>query len=182
MWVSLHWYVDSEVLLFGNMSKTLQMHRLERKALLHCQMKEQVGAHVGDLLKPRFKSNVITKEDYKWIIRKTVDKVQFFCVCKSVLLKGVLVVLPLEGNLTTCNTFSLSALFRLFQAPAYAQTCTQIYSRLSSLANPVILQVASSSTSASGVDFLTDKRKAKIATMVEHYVSQRKLDQSATSK
>ncbi|KAL3151309.1 hypothetical protein ABBQ38_013146 [Trebouxia sp. C0009 RCD-2024] len=80
------------------------------------QMKEQVGAYVGDLLKPRFKSNMITKEDYKWIIRKTVDK------------------------------------------------------------------VASSSTSASGAEFLTDKRKAKIAVMVEHYVSQRKLDQSATSK
>ena len=39
-------------------------------------MKEQVGAYVGDLLKPRFKSSAITKEDYKWIVRKTVDKVQ----------------------------------------------------------------------------------------------------------
>ena len=45
------------------------------QGLLHWQMKEQVGAYVGDLLKPRFKSNAITKEDYKWIVRKTVDKV-----------------------------------------------------------------------------------------------------------
>lgn len=43
-------------------------------------MKEQVGAYVGDLLKPRFKSNAITKEDYKWIVRKTVDKVYRFFV------------------------------------------------------------------------------------------------------
>lgn len=49
--------------------------------LLHCQMKEQVGAYVGDLLKPRFKSNAITKEDYKWIVRKTVDKVLLPVLC-----------------------------------------------------------------------------------------------------
>lgn len=88
--------MNAEVPLFGNMSTKLQMHRLERKALLHCQMKEQVGAYVGDLLKPRFKSNMITKEDYKWIIRKTVDKVHFICVCKSVLLEEV--VSPLEAD------------------------------------------------------------------------------------
>ena len=45
-------------------------------SMLPSQLKEQVGAYVGDLLKPRFKSNAITKEDYKWIVRKTVEKVQ----------------------------------------------------------------------------------------------------------
>lgn len=45
-------------------------------------MKEQVGAYVGDLLKPRFKSNAITKEDYKWIVRKTVDKVPNRAQCQ----------------------------------------------------------------------------------------------------
>ncbi len=39
------------------------------------QMKEQVGVYVGELLKPRFKSNAISKEDYKWVVRKTVEKV-----------------------------------------------------------------------------------------------------------
>ena len=38
-------------------------------------MKEQVGVYVGELLKPRFKSNAISKEDYKWVVRKTVEKV-----------------------------------------------------------------------------------------------------------
>jgi len=41
------------------------------------QMKEQVGVYVGELLKPRFKSNAISKEDYKWVVRKTVDKVRW---------------------------------------------------------------------------------------------------------
>lgn len=49
-------------------------------------MKEQVGAYVGDLLKPRFKSNAITKEDYKWIVRKTVDKVLSYHVIRNSLL------------------------------------------------------------------------------------------------
>lgn len=41
------------------------------------QMQEQVGVYVGELLKPRFKSNAISKEDYKWVIRKTVEKVRW---------------------------------------------------------------------------------------------------------
>lgn len=41
----------------------------------NAQMKEQVGVYVGELLKPRFKSNAISKEDYKWVVRKTVEKV-----------------------------------------------------------------------------------------------------------
>ena len=38
------------------------------------QMKEQVGGYVGELLRPRFKSNAISKEDYKWVVKKTVEK------------------------------------------------------------------------------------------------------------
>ena len=41
------------------------------------QMKEDVGVYVGELLKPRFKSNAISKEDYKWVVRKTVEKVRW---------------------------------------------------------------------------------------------------------
>ena len=54
--------------------------QVDGHCLLYCQIKEQVGAYVGDLLRPRFKSGTITKEDYKWIVRKTVDKVQHFYV------------------------------------------------------------------------------------------------------
>ncbi|KAL0040091.1 hypothetical protein WJX79_005960 [Trebouxia sp. C0005] len=80
------------------------------------QMKEDVGVYVGELLKPRFKSNAISKEDYKWVVRKTVEK------------------------------------------------------------------VAASATGVSGGEFLNEKRKVKINQLVEHYVSQRKHDRSATSK
>ncbi len=45
------------------------------KRLHALQMKEQVGVYVGELLKPRFKTNAISKEDYKWVVRKTVEKV-----------------------------------------------------------------------------------------------------------
>ncbi|KAA6418404.1 MAG: hypothetical protein FRX49_11660, partial [Trebouxia sp. A1-2] len=79
-------------------------------------MKEDVGVYVGELLKPRFKSNAISKEDYKWVVRKTVEK------------------------------------------------------------------VAASATGVSGGEFLNEKRKVKINQLVEHYVSQRKHDRSATSK
>jgi len=44
-----------------------------------------------------------------------------------------------------------------------------------------VLQVAASATGSSGGDYMTDKRKAKITQLVEHYVNQRKHDQSATS-
>ena len=64
------------------------MRRIEGEPLLCVQMKEQVGAFVGDLLKPRFKSSAITKEDYKWIVRKTVDKVRRIqVICNSVLIR-----------------------------------------------------------------------------------------------
>ena len=39
------------------------------------QIKEQVAGYVAELLKPRFKANSISKEGYKWVVRKTVEKV-----------------------------------------------------------------------------------------------------------
>lgn len=124
-----------------------------------------MGAYVGDLLKPRFKSNAITKEDYKWIVRKTVDKVYHVYVsllaCHQQVM-GIVAVASLYGYAACrqCKAIMPAAVFQTFSP---------------------FLQVASSSTSTSGSDFLTDKRKAKIASVVEHYFSQRKQDQSATS-
>ena len=47
----------------------------------------------------------------------------------------------------------------------------------------LVLQVAAATSSTSaGADFLNEKRKAKIRSLVEHYVSQRKHEQSAAAK
>ena len=37
-------------------------------------MKEDIASYAAEVLKPRFNTREVSKEDYKWVLRKTVEK------------------------------------------------------------------------------------------------------------
>lgn len=47
---------------------------------LHLQIKEQIASFAAEVLKPRFNTHEVSREDYKWVLRKTVDKASLFMV------------------------------------------------------------------------------------------------------
>ena len=91
------------------------------------QMKEQVGAFVGDLLKPRFKSSAITKEDYKWIVRKAVDKVPHIQIIRnSVLIRKHCFVWLLEQAQIYLHTWHT---LTVLNVRGQLQVTTSVYSK-----------------------------------------------------